>query len=228
MKKIVMLLSVFLLITGCSVTRIDNISIDKVVDTSVAVKIKSRNAIGKGYKYYLPKGVTRQSIDEYNERLYSNDDVYYLFIDVVSYLKKVDVEIPKHSDSYYFKELDKGYIKIDEKDNEYYVNIYYNYSYIESYVKKENINTAVSNMIFILSTMKFKKNILTSGASDEIISSYEETFSIKTSSKKEKINFLDYAAQYDEYTGPQIEIVDDEKNTTDLESDIITKDNKKE
>ena len=119
MKKAMLILSMLLLLTGCSITRIDNATIDEVVDKSLSEKITYRNAVGKGYKYYIPQGVIRRSIDDYNEKLYSNDDVYYLFIDVVSYLNKSKIKIPTNKDSYYFKELDNGYINITKDGNKY-------------------------------------------------------------------------------------------------------------
>lgn len=225
MKKIVLLLSMILIFSGCSVNRIDNASLDKVISVSIKEKVSTRNAVGKGYKYYLPKGVIRRNIDDFNEKLYCNDDVYYLFIDVVSYLNKVEVKGSKEENSYYYEDLDKGYISITKENNKYLVKLYYNYSYIESYVKKENINEAVSNMLFILKSVKFEKNILTSGSSDEIVNNYEETYSIKQTDNEKK-DFLEYEELYGKYTGPDIEKIleEQEKQATNLETDIITKD----
>lgn len=226
MKRLILLLSIVVLLTGCTVKRMDDKSIDSVVTTILSQKLKYTNVVGSGYKYYLPMGVSRQSIDDFNEKLYSSGDTYYLFIDVVGYLNKAKITSPSKENIYFYKDLDEnGYIYIAEKENKYFVRIYYNYSYIESYVKKENLNSAITNIISILKTMEFSDNILTLGSNNEAVGNYEEKFNIKTNDKEE-LNFLDYEKQYDKYDGPEIDITGENENEiTDLEQDIITKEN---
>lgn len=225
MKKVILILSIILL-TGCSIERLDNKSIDGVITTMLSTKIKYTNTVGRGYEYYLPMGVSRQKIDSFNEQLYSDGDVYYLFIDVVGYLNKTKISATKEKNAYFYKELDdKGYINILEADNKYFVKIYYNYSYIESYVQKGNISISISNMLMILKSIKYSDNILTLGKNSELISNFEEKFSIKSKDKPE-INFLDYEQKYDKYEEPDIDIIQDNNNSNnnDIENDIITKD----
>lgn len=226
MKRIVFLLSVICLLTGCSVTRIDNKPVESVITTMLSQKLKYTNVVGKGYEYYLPMGVQRQSIDEFNEKLYSNGDTYYLFIDVVGYLNKSKIIVPKDKGTYFYKVLDdKGYVSINEVQKKYYIKFYYNYSYIEAQVSKENLNTSIADMISILSTVKYSSNILSYGKANDIVSGYEEKYNISTIDSKDEINFLDWE-QYDKYDGPDPDITNGSENkTTDLESDIITRDN---
>lgn len=225
MKKVILILSIMLILTGCSIKRLDNKSIDGVITTMLSTKIKYTNTVGRGYEYYLPMGISRQNIDSFNEKLYSEGDTYYLFIDVVGYLNKTKVTTEKEDNLYFYKELeDNGYIKILQVENKYFIRIYYNYSYIESYVQKSNINISVSNMILILKSIKFSDNILTLGKDSELINSYEEKFNIKTKDNQE-INFLDYEQQFDKYEGPSIDIIQDNNNNTSIEDDIITRDN---
>lgn len=229
MKRVMLLLSVIMLLTGCTLSRIDDKSIDGVVTTILSQKLKYTNAVGRGYKYYLPMGVSRQSVDDFNERLYSSGDTYYLFIDVVGYLNKTEVLYPSKENSYFYKDLDKnGYVVISEVDNKYFAKIYYNYSYVESYIEKGNLNSALINILSILKSVSFSDNILTLGKNSEIVGSYEEKFNIKTNDREE-VNFLDYEKQYDKYEGPDIDITgDNQDKTTDLEDDIITKENANE
>lgn len=229
MKRVMLLLSVIMLLTGCTLSRIDDKSIDGVVTTILSQKLKYTNAVGRGYKYYLPMGVSRQSVDDFNEKLYSLGDTYYLFIDVVGYLNKTKVSSPPKENSYFYKDLDKnGYVLISEVDDKYFVKIYYNYSYMEAYIRLENLNTAIMNILSILKSVKFSDNILTLGNNSEIIGNYEEKFNIKTNNS-ENVNFLDYEKKYDKYEGPDIDITgDNQDKTTDLENDIITKENSNE
>ena len=54
MKRIVILLSVLLVfITGCSVTRLDNKTMDQSIDIILSEKQKNYNVNFDGYKYYV-------------------------------------------------------------------------------------------------------------------------------------------------------------------------------
>ena len=54
----------------------------------------------------------------------------------------------------------EGFIEIVEKDNMYYLNFTYNYARIEAIVEKDEINNAVLNASYILSTIKYNKDIV--------------------------------------------------------------------
>ena len=72
MKRIVkialMILMVFS-ISGCTVVRIATNNIDTIVDVILSKDNKLYNTIGKGYKYYKPRGVSNFDTTEFNERL---------------------------------------------------------------------------------------------------------------------------------------------------------------
>ena len=53
-KIISILLIVFILVTGCSVTTLDNSNYSKNIDTILSSKNKSYNQHFEGYKYYVP------------------------------------------------------------------------------------------------------------------------------------------------------------------------------
>ena len=56
-KKLILLLSVVLFVTGCSVSRIDNKDINKITDSILSQKSSLKNVVYGGYSYYIPKGL---------------------------------------------------------------------------------------------------------------------------------------------------------------------------
>ena len=84
MKKLVsLLLTIFCLfsISGCTMVRIDTTDIDNIVSIVLSKENSLYNHIGKGYKYYIPRGVTYIDTIEFNDKLYSDGNYYYLYIE---------------------------------------------------------------------------------------------------------------------------------------------------
>ena len=111
-----MLLSV-ILFTGCTVVRIDTTNIDNIISVVLSKKNTLYNRVGKGYKYYVPRGVTYIDTTELNDKLYSNGNYYYLYIDAVSYYHKVKINYKENPDAYYSKKIEAngkdGYLKME-------------------------------------------------------------------------------------------------------------------
>ena len=192
MKKI-LLLSLLLLLCGCSIVRIDTSSIDNIVEVILSKDNNLYNQIGKGYKYYVPRGVSYMDTNDYNDVLYSNGDYYYLYIDVISYYYDVVKDYQENEEAYYSKKIDIndkiGYLEINEQKNgRYFIEFMYNYSKMEVETDFENINDVVLNMTYILSTVKFNDNIIKIILDDDFLVS-EEKYDIFTS-KKESNDFL--------------------------------------
>ena len=192
MKKI-LLLSLLLLLCGCSIVRIDTSNIDNIVEVVLSKDNNLYNQIGKGYKYYVPRGVSYMDTNDYNDVLYSNGDYYYLYIDVISYYYDVVKDYQENNEAYYSKKIDingkTGYLEINEQKNgRYFVEFMYNYSKMEVETDLENINDVVLNMTYILSTIKFNDNIIKIILDDDFLVS-EEKYDIFTS-KKESNDFL--------------------------------------
>ena len=83
MRKIFILLVLLIICTGCM--RIDNIeNYDAIVNTIIDSKVRF-NTTSKGYKYYVPIGVTKVSDKDYNQKFKYEDNYIYLYVDVVSY-----------------------------------------------------------------------------------------------------------------------------------------------
>ena len=192
MKK-VLLLSLLLLLCGCSIVRIDTSSIDNIVEVVLSKDNNLYNQIGKGYKYYVPRGVSYMDTNDYNDVLYSNGDYYYLYIDVISYYYDVVKDYQENEEAYYSKKIDingkTGYLEINEQKNgRYFIEFMYNYAKMEVETDYEDINDVVLNMTYILSTVKFNDNIIKIILDDDFLVS-EEKYDIFTS-KKESNDFL--------------------------------------
>ena len=101
MKKLI-LLSLLFLLCGCSIVRIDTSNIDNIVGVVLSKNNNLYNQIGKGYKYYIPRGVSYMDTNDYNDVLYSDGNYYCLYIDVVSYYYNVIKEYEKDETAYYY------------------------------------------------------------------------------------------------------------------------------
>ena len=192
MKKII-LLCCLLLLAGCSVVRIDTSNVDNIISVVLSKNNDLYNQIGKGYKYYVPRGVSYIDTNDYNDVLYSDGIYYYLYIDVVSYYYKVEKEYEENPDAYYSKKIDingkQGYLEINEQDNgQYFIEFMYNYAKMEVEANYEDINDIVLNTSYILSTVKFNDNVVKVILDEEFLVS-EEKYDIFTS-KKETDDFL--------------------------------------
>lgn len=191
MKKVIILLLCFFL-TGCTVVRIDTKKIDNILNVVLSKENNLYNRVGKGYKYYIPKGVTYIDTDDLNDKLYSNGVYYYLYIDVVSYFHKIENDYKEDESLYYSKKIDgdkSGYLEIREENDKYYIKFFYNYSSIEAITSKEDINEVVMNASYILSTIKFNDNVIKLSLNDDYFTNKEEQYN-EFKKKKEEDHFL--------------------------------------
>lgn len=193
MKKIALFVLTILLLTGCSFVRINTDNIDTIVEIVLSKDNNLYNRVGRGYKYYIPRGVTYIDTDETNEKLYSNGNYYYLYVDVVSYYQKISDNYEKNDELYYSRKFSKkdgfssdGYLNITKKNNLYYIDFVYNYANIETVVKKEYLNDAVLNSAYILSTIQFNKDVIDLMIDNEKIGNREEKYEVFKNKKEEK------------------------------------------
>lgn len=195
MKKKVLALCLLLLVTGCTIVRIDTSNIDNIVDVVLPKKNTLYNRVGIGYKYYVPRGVNYIDSNETNDRLYSNGVYYYLYLNEIGYYYKNSVKYTEKADKYYSRKIKNGsnfgYLEITKKDNLYLIEFVYNYAKIEALVPKEDIEMTVLNSSYILSTIKYNKNIIKLSLEDDFLTSKEETYD-EFASKKENSSFLNY------------------------------------
>ena len=195
MKRIVILLLVTMILTGCTVVRIDTNDIDNTINVILSKKNNLYNQVGKGYKYYVPRGVSYIDTVEFNDKLYSDGDYYYLNIDAISYYYQKDIDFKERKDIYYSRKFNindkSGYLEIEKYKDKYLINFFYNYAKIQALVDKENINNVVLNASYILSTVKFNHEVIKLMLDDEFFTNKEETYDIFESTV-ESNNFLEY------------------------------------
>lgn len=189
-KIIILCLFVFFL-TGCTVVRVDTTNVDNIINVVLSKNNNLYNRVGIGYKYYVPRGLTYMDSTDVNDILYSNGVYYYLYLDSVSYYYKTDYKFKEDSSKYYSKKLDNGYLEITERQDKYLVEFVYNYAKIEALVSKDDIETVVLNSSYILSTIKYNKNVIKLSLKDDFLTNKKEKYEEFTS-KKETDNFLRY------------------------------------
>lgn len=196
MKKLIVLLSIVtILVTGCSINKLDNNDIGKNIKTLMSEKVKLYNVFYEGYKYYLPKGVGFLDKDDYNAILKDkNNNKYYLYVDAISYYHKTENDYKVKNDAHYSKRLDyngkTGYIQIDEVDNKYFIQFVYNYAKMEAYVNEDQLVDVVTNMCLVLRTIKYNDVVLESLIGENKLNYKEEDYTLfKADSSKE--SFLD-------------------------------------
>lgn len=201
-KIIVVLLIVFVLVTGCSITTLDNNDFEKNVSTILSGKNRSYNVYFDGYKYNVPQGMKFVSKKEYNAILQDvNNNKYYMYIDAISYYHKDKSNFEVDKTAYYSKELSyndiEGYLQIEEIDYKYLVQFMYNYSKIECYVSKKDLNDSIINMAYILRSVKFNRSVLGSLIGDNTLSYNEEEYSLFDKKNKSE-DFLDVVYENDD------------------------------
>jgi len=199
--------------------RINTNSIDNIVNVVLSKNNHLYNRVGKGYKYYVPRGVNYIDTDELNDKLYSNGIYYYLYIDAVSYYYNIDFEYQEDNSAYYSRLIDindkKGYLEINKTDNDkYYIEFMYNYSKIETIVDYDDINNAILNASYILSTVKFNNNVIKIMLNEEYFVNKEEKYDI-FNSKKQSDTFLKYESDENK------EMIDDSNNSQGELEEIV-------
>ena len=212
MKKLFLCAVMILLVCGCS--NINKMSIEKITSNSVNGKSLYGNVVRIGYKYYKPALMSVVSSTKNNEVLRSSDYYYYLYVDTVSYINKTNTAYEENDISYYSKKIEhkkkQGYIEINEiKDNQYLIEIMYNYAKIEVMVDKKNIKEAVAYSMSILTSIKYNDTVIKNKLDTHVLSSYEETVDIFKTATNKKSNYLKYVEDktYDKDVIPDMDLV---------------------
>ena len=190
MKKY-LILFLTLMLSGCSVVRINTNSLDTIVDVVLSKNNTLYNKDGQGYKYYIPNGVTHIDTDDLSHTLYYKGEYLYLYVDIVSYYYKKDIKYKKNDYAYFSKKIDNndktGYVEVIKKDDLYHVNFYYNYARIEALVTEDNLSNTILNATYILSTIKYNKGLIKTMLDDEYLINKAGKYDLfKTNDKTEK------------------------------------------
>lgn len=214
MKKIIILLLTCFLLTGCTVTRIDNLEIGDLVSAILSQNITLENTNASGYDYYTPKGVSILNTTDNNvEFIDKIGNKYYLYVDVVSYYHKVESEYPVCDNCFYSSALsynDKtGYLEINEINDKYFIEMMFHYAKVETYIEKDSLKEVLSSISTILGSIDYKDAILNTLIGENMLNYNELTFDIF---KPERTtgNFSDYIEVYDKYEDVDNELPDED------------------
>lgn len=184
MKKVIVLLSiVLLLMTGCSIKKLDDKDFESNMNVLLSEKVSNSNVNFEGYKYYVPEGLKFVNKEEYNAIFKDRfNNKYYLYVDVISYYHKIENTYKINQDAYYSKVIDyndkTGYLEIIESGSKYYVEFMFNYAKIEALVDKDQLVNAMNNMCYVLRSIKFNDKVLESLVGDNVLSYTEENFTL--------------------------------------------------
>ena len=200
-KHIFCLILVILLSSGCSLVYVNKQSINEILDNLLTTNNILKTESFDGYSYYLPQGVNLKSGRSANSVLYSNHNKMYLYVDLVSYYHKVENNYEVNKNAYYSRKLDlnnkQGYLEINEVDNKYYIEFMFNYGKIEAYIDKKDLNQTITNMCYILNSLKFEDSLLEFLIGESSLNYNEEKYNIYKVNGTEVSNFLEAADEYD-------------------------------
>ena len=190
MKKILIIICL-LFITGCSDIRKQ--SYDDIIN-NIATRANKDNVYRTGYSYYLPRGMQVADSTLYNETITDARYKYYLYVDIVSYYKKVTKDYSVNDNALVSKKLDYdgkfGYVEVNLlKNDKYLVEIMYNYAKIEVIVDKSNLNEAMLSIINILKSVEYNDSIIANLMGDDVLNFSEEEFNI-FNTKGSESNYL--------------------------------------
>ncbi len=196
-KKIIVVLCL-LLFTGCTNTYyMNNLSYEEILNNATSEVNNLHNTNNKGFKYLLPSGFNITKDDGFNQTLISQNNIYYLNVDIVSYYYKKNLNETKNIDDYYFYSFDKndseGYLRIRKNNDKFFVELCYNYAIIEVEVEESKIKYAVSRGITILNSIKYNDSVIEKQLNDRDLDSKETAYKIpEPKDKTEKKNVLEY------------------------------------
>ena len=221
MKRFVLLLCLVVLLTGCNIQKVEDNNIDAIIDSVLKKYIELSNSYFDGYKYYLPRGLRLVSKKDYNAKLVSGKNTYYLYVDVIAYYNKVETTFEK-SDGYFSKELSfndkKGYIEITKLKDMYLVEIMYNYAKIETFVEQKDLNKVIINSCYILSSVEYNDKVIETLVGENALD-YKETIFDIFGPHRDTDQFLQYEEEY-QYKG-DIEEELKENDTDVLDTETI-------
>lgn len=181
MKRMVLLCILVILVTGC--TSIEKSEIDNILNTTLSSISKTTNIPRQGYRYYLPKGLSVKNTKSFNELLEDEKYQYYLYVDIVSYNNKTKGEYTINKNAYFARSLENngkfGYIEINNyKNDQYLIEIMYNYAKIEVVVERCDINHAVVYAMTVISSITYNDNVIIKYLASSSFEGNEEGFNI--------------------------------------------------
>lgn len=199
MKKYLSLIILLLLLTGC--TSIYDQSYDYIIKDSLENKSEKTNTYLKGYKFYIPIGMSLIGDFNHNNVLYSEGIKYYMYVDLVSFYNKKDNKFEFEEKSYEYSKqfndkLGDGYVIIRNRNDGKLVEVMYNYAKIE--VVTDNPKLAINNSLTVLKSIKYNYKTIDSMIGSNTLVYDSEQFTLLGPSKNTE-NFLTYEEEYGVY-----------------------------
>ena len=213
-KKIILCILSVLLLTGCSFYNIHNLETDQLIDIVLREKTYTNTNL-EGYKLYIPKGMVLSNDFNNNNMLYSDNDKYYLYVDLISYYNKVENEykINTEKTAKYSRNLNynnkQGYILVTEYNNKYFVEVMYNYAKIEVITK--DMNKAITNSLIILNNISYNDKVIESLIGNNQLTYDEEEFNLLGPNSTKSENFLQYEEEFGNFVDTKNELPDEDK-----------------
>ena len=191
------------ILSRCQRFDFKRISNEDIIKLTINENNKLYNVNNKGYRYNLPIEFSVYSDRDYSQVLLSNNTKYYMNVDVVGYYYK-NKYIKEHDDSdfefFEFEHEDKtGYLRITKNNDNFFVELCYNYAIIEVEVKQSELRYAISRSISILNSIKYNDLVIEKYIGENDLDSKESIYSIpQPSSKSGSKNVLQYIEEDEE------------------------------
>ena len=203
MKRWIVLF-IFLFLTGCSSFSNNNNNYINIVNNIISSESDIINTTTIGYKYYMPKGVSLILDNDFNQKFKVNNTYMYLYTDIVSYYyKKKDNYKNEEKDLYYFQTINdkdfNGYLKIKKENNQFLLEIVYNYAKIEMYSSEYYLNSNIAYATIILDSIKYNDVATEALINKNYFSDYDKQKYVLDKPKESESNFLQYSEEYNTY-----------------------------
>ena len=205
LKKMALFMLVTLLLTGCSIVRINTNNYDANINKILKRKTHKINTNSIGYQYFLLNGITKKEGNGFNQVLRSSNGTYYMYVDLVSYYHKNSKTYEVKDDLYISKIINykdnTGYLEVIDKKDYYYVKAMYNYSKIEAHISKKKLNDALSEIFYTLSSIKYNDTIIEEILGNEKydLSENKEYNLFNIDNESGGSNYLEEVKKYDVY-----------------------------
>ncbi len=201
MKKFLIIFILLIVSTGC--VSINSLSYEQIVNNLLASSNLLSNEYRSGYLYYLPKGMRILKNTGSNEIIAKENTKYYLYIDLVSYYKKVKVDFKENKSAVISQKIENGdkfgYLEIKKTTNDkYFIEIMYNYAKIEVIVEEDELKNSIANCATILNSIKYQDKVLANLMEENSLMASEISYNIFETAKTES-GYLEIAEEYGQY-----------------------------
>ena len=199
LKKTLIFFIIFLTF-GCSINNINNLTIEEIIDNQILVDNINTSVNRIGYKYYLPQEFNIKLDNGFVQELMSNNDIYYLNVDIISYYYKNNITTNHDFDDYVYYEFsnneNSGYLKITKNNKDFFIELCYNYAIIEVEVEESKLRYAISRSIAILNSIKYNDLVIENYITDNDVDLSETIYEIPEPDNKDSSkNVLEYIEQ---------------------------------